>query len=326
LTILVADDDPVSRRLLEATVTRLGHEPIAVADGRHALEVLLAPDRPAPRLAILDWDMPEIDGIEVCRQVRQRPTPYVYIVMLTARERREDMLRALAAESDEFLTKPFDPVELQARLRSGERILTLQQDLLNAHQALQFEADHDALTGLLNRGAIIDLLDREASRMSREGRALGVALIDVDLFKRINDTLGHLAGDDVLRGVAQRMVERARAHEAIGRYGGEEFLMVLPGAEGPAATRVAERLRRAVAARPFTSGGTKIPVTTSIGIAWSPNPAGRVEALVHLADAALYQAKSSGRNRVELAGRDTPVPPWVNRLKLLSAFAQASRE
>jgi diguanylate cyclase (GGDEF)-like protein len=227
----------------------------------------------------------------------------VYVILLTARDRREDMLNALEAESDEFLTKPFDALELRARLRSGERVLTLQQDLLNAQQALRFEASHDYLTGLLNRGAILETLEREARRASRERRPLAVGLIDIDWFKSINDSLGHAAGDDVLRQTAQRMVEHAREHETIGRYGGEEFLMVLPGADGQAAERAAERLRRSVSCEPMRAGATTVTVTTSTGIAWSSDPAERVEELIHLADGALYQAKAGGRDRVEVAFR-----------------------
>jgi diguanylate cyclase (GGDEF)-like protein len=301
MKVLIADDDRVSRRLLEATVTRLGHEVTAVADGLQAMAALAAPD--GPRLAILDWMMPGADGIDVCRTVRSRSGPYVYVILLTARDRREDMLNALEAESDEFLTKPFDALELRARLRSGERVLTLQQDLLNAQQALRFEASHDYLTGLLNRGAILETLEREARRASRERRPLAVGLIDIDWFKSINDSLGHAAGDDVLRQTAQRMVEHAREHETIGRYGGEEFLMVLPGADGKAAERAAERLRKSVSHEPMRAGARTVTVTTSTGIAWSSDPAERVEELIQLADGALYQAKAGGRDRVEVAFR-----------------------
>jgi diguanylate cyclase (GGDEF)-like protein len=296
MKVLVADDDRVSRRLLEATVARLGHEVTAVADGLQAMAALAAPG--GPRLAILDWMMPGADGIDVCRTARHRNGPYIYVVLLTARDQREDMLSAFEAEADEFLTKPFDALELRARLRSGERVLKLQQDLLDAQAALRYEATHDHLTGLLNRGAILQTLRGEARRASREGRPLAVGLIDIDHFKQINDTLGHGAGDQVLREVAERMAGETREHERIGRYGGEEFLIVLPGADAHVASRAAERLRSVVSDEPMLPGTARLTVTTSTGVAWSLEPFETVDELVQLADAALYQAKAAGRNRV----------------------------
>jgi diguanylate cyclase (GGDEF)-like protein len=294
--ILIADDEPVSRRLLEGTLVRLGHEVIAVEDGDQALAALLAPD--GPRLAILDWMMPGIDGLDVCRQVRQRPTPYTYLILLTSRDQRSDMLEGLDTGADDFLTKPCDAVELRVRLRSGERVIALQEHLLEAQAALRFEACHDRLTGLANRGSILDQLHKELKRARRERAPLSVLLADLDHFKSINDDYGHAVGDKVLREVGTRMRSVLRASDAIGRYGGEEFLIVLPRATVEGAQEVGERVRTAVCAEPVSDNGLVIPASTSIGAASTATTGFDPDALVRAADAALYRAKAQGRDRV----------------------------
>ena len=197
MKILIADDEPVSRRLLEGTLKKLGHDVLAVEDGTQAVATLLEAD--GPRMAILDWMMPGCDGLAVCREVRKRAAPYTYVILLTSRDRRSDMVEALDAEVDDFLTKPFDAVELRARLRSGERVLPLQETLLRAQEMLRHEATHDRLTGLWNRARIIDQLGREARRAEREKARLAVLLADIDHFKQVNDTYGHGVGDVVLQ-------------------------------------------------------------------------------------------------------------------------------
>ena len=296
MRILIADDDPVSRRLLEATLDRLGHQVVSVADGTAATAALLSPD--GPRLAVLDWMMPGADGLAVCRAIRRRQAPYVYIILLTSHNRREDLVAGLDAEADDFLTKPLDVVELRARLRSGERVISLQEGLLQAHEALRRLAAHDDLTGLWNRRMILDRLEKELHRAKRESMHLGVALVDLDQFKQINDTYGHAAGDDVLRHAADRMRTILRDYDYLGRYGGEEFLIVVSNTEAATATEVAERCRRAVAERPATIGDRRVAVTVSVGVA-STHVVGYDElALIQAADAAMYQAKAEGRNRV----------------------------
>jgi diguanylate cyclase (GGDEF)-like protein len=296
MKILIADDDPVSRRLLEATLIRLEHEVVAVSNGTDAIAALVAPD--GPRLAVLDWMMPGADGLAVCRAVRQRTAPYAYLILLTARDRREDLMAGLAAEADDFLTKPLDIVELQARLRSGERVLRLQEGLLAAQEALRRRATHDDLTGLWNRGMILDRLAQELSRARREGTSVGVAMADLDHFKQINDTYGHAAGDAVLRHASQRMRDTLRVHDCLGRYGGEEFLIVAPNCTGSALETVAERSRAAVESEPVVIGASTIAVTVSVGIASTLGTNYDETALMRAADAALYEAKARGRNRV----------------------------
>jgi two-component system cell cycle response regulator len=299
MNILIADDDPVSRRRLEVTLTRLGHAPVPVSDGGAALAALAAPD--SPRLAILDWMMPVASGLEVCRALRRRPAPYVYVILLTSRDRREDMVAALEADADDFLTKPFDAVELRARLRSGARVLELQESLLAAQEGLRFQATHDPLTDLWNRAQVLAELERELARQARHGGALAVALADLDHFKWVNDTHGHAAGDAVLRQAAQRMRQALRNCDLLGRYGGEEFLIVLPGCDLAAAACGAERLRELIAARPMRAGELLLPVRVSIGVAAGDGEVRDPACLIAAADQALYRAKELGRNRVALA-------------------------
>jgi diguanylate cyclase (GGDEF)-like protein len=296
--ILIADDDPVSRRVLEGTLTRLGHEVVTVAEGRSAIHELLAPL--GPTLAILDWMMPEVDGLAVCREVRRRPEPYVYVILLTARDRREDMVAALDAGADDFLTKPLDTVELRARLRSGERVLDLQAHLLETQAALRHQATHDYLTGLWNRRMILEELGREVNRASHNDVALSVAVADIDHFKSINDTHGHAAGDLVLQETGKRIRTVLRDYDAVGRLGGEEFLLLLPGCNKADGMEIADRARQAVAAEPIALPNGRVQVTLSLGVATrKPSAPADASTLVEAADAALYRAKANGRNRVE---------------------------
>jgi diguanylate cyclase (GGDEF)-like protein len=295
MRILIAEDDAVSRRILEVTIVRLGHEAIVVTNGSDAEEVLLRPD--GPRLAVLDWMMPGMDGLAVCRSVRRRVNPYVYVVLLTARDRQEDMAVALEADVDDFLTKPFDHEELQARLRSGERLLRLQETLLQTQEALRYQASHDNLTGMWNRRMVREQLTTEFSREKRAGKPIAVALADLDHFKRVNDTYGHSAGDALLREAGVRMRSALRAYDSIGRYGGEEFLIVLPGCDTEEALFVAERARATVATPMFVRD-IQMPLNVSLGVASTRTAMDDPDALIQAADEALYRAKAAGRNRV----------------------------
>jgi two-component system cell cycle response regulator len=291
----------VTRRMLEAFLKKWGYEPVSVNDGREAWQLLQRPD--APRLAILDWMMPGMDGVFVCNEVRKRQIqPYIYIILLTAKERKEDVIAGLEAGADDFLTKPFDPYELKARLRGGERVVHLQRQLFAARDALQEQATHDPLTALLNRPACLEILQQELTRAKREGKPIGVIMIDLDHFKRINDSCGHLIGDLVLVEVARRMRASVRSYDVVGRYGGEEFLVVLPGCDDTSAVNQAERLRDAMAGSPIGVPDRPLIITLSLGVACTQIPdEGDLRKLLSAADKALYRAKMLGRNRVELA-------------------------
>ncbi|MBZ5502908.1 MAG: diguanylate cyclase [Acidobacteriia bacterium] len=308
-SILIAEDDLVSRHLLETILGKWGYRVIAVSDGLEALRVLKGDD--APSLAILDWMMPGMEGPEVCRRVRELPQrPYTYIVLLTARTQQGDLLRGLESGADGYLTKPFDAEELRARVHVGERIVNLQNNLLAAREELEFRATHDALTGIWNRGVVLDALQRECSRQAREGGSVGTIMIDLDHFKQVNDTHGHPCGDIVLREIARRLGSCVRPYDTLGRYGGEEFLVVVPSADSVGALRMAERMREAIRATPITTQQGPVRITASLGVAVSGN--GQLlnpEALLRLADDALYRAKARGRNCCELAPPVEPEAP-----------------
>ena len=306
MTILIADDDPVARRLLERTLQRLGHEVVAVADGTEALYALLDPT--GPRMAILDWMMPGLDGLAVCRAVRDRDAPYVYLILLTARDGDDDVVAGLVAEADDYLTKPFDARELNARIQSGERILELEAKLLTAEKDLRHEATHDRLTGLWNRGMVLDELERTIKRVRRTGEHLTVALADVDHFKVVNDTYGHDAGDRVLREAARRIRTSLRDVDAVGRYGGEEFLIVLASRDSAGQLAALDRVGLAVSQTPIDIGLARVTLTLSMGAARSLSSEPDAATLISAADEALYRAKGNGRNCLKLSWRPTPLP------------------
>jgi diguanylate cyclase (GGDEF)-like protein len=299
--ILIAEDDPVSRHMLRAFLVKWDYEVVAATDGIEALRILESDD--APPLAVLDWMMPGLEGPQVCQRVREHAErPYVYVLLLTARSQKVDLLRGLESGADDYLTKPFDAQELRARLRVGQRILDLQDSLIAAREELRFRATHDTLTGISNRASVLDAVSREQSRHLREGGSFGVILADLDHFKRINDTRGHLCGDAVLKEAAQRMTRCVRPYDTVGRYGGEEFLIVAPSLDGSGALGLAERIRKEIEFKPINTDSVDVPVTASFGVAVTvPGKPLEAHALLLLADKALYRAKDNGRNRSELA-------------------------
>jgi two-component system, cell cycle response regulator len=312
MKILVAEDDLVTRRMLQAYLEKWGYEVEMVEDGQRAWQILQQPN--APRLTLLDWMMPEMDGMTICREVRRlNIQPYIYLILLTARRYQEDVVAGLEAGADEYLTKPFDPYELRARLRAGARIVELQDSLIQAREALRDLAMHDPLTQLLNRRATMEILNSELSRSNREGKSLTVMMVDIDHFKSVNDRFGHPAGDQVLCEVARRLRASIRAYDAVGRIGGEEFLVVAPGCETAPSRARAEGLREEICSKPVVLKDLAIHVTVSVGIATSPEPQPQdLEALLSAADQALYRAKENGRNRVEGESCFTPFSPTTD--------------
>jgi two-component system, cell cycle response regulator len=294
--VLVAEDDASSRFRLQTALRSWGYDVTSVENGRQAIAALARPD--GPSLAILDWSMPEADGLEVCRTLRSNPKArYVYAILLTSHDRDEDVIAGFDAGADDYVTKPFNAKELRARVRSGARIVQLQQQLVDAHEELREKAMHDPLTGLLTRGAFFEIGDHELARAKRTRAPLSIVMADIDHFKSINDRFGHLGGDEVLREVARRLRTTFRKEDAVGRYGGEEFVALAVGCEGADALRLADRFRQAVSGEPFTVGTTLVDVTTSVGVV-TGMAGDNVETLVRAADEALYCAKTAGRNRV----------------------------
>lgn len=301
MKILIADDEVMSRRLLQKTMERAGYEVTAVGDGRQAADELCKSE--GPKLALLDWMMPELDGPGVCREVRSRKEhSYVYMILLTSKEKKEHVVAGLESGADDYLTKPFDLEELKARLRTGKRILDLEDRLVEAREKMRFQATHDALTSLWNRGVIMDLLGRELARSRREGKCTAILLGDLDHFKQINDSHGHHAGDEVLKEAAKRLVSSVRSYDFVGRYGGEEFLVVLNNCDPAFGLVRAEDIRKVIGERPIYTSHGVVPVTMSLGLLLSQQWGHRTaEELLQEADGALYAAKGAGRNCVKVA-------------------------
>jgi diguanylate cyclase (GGDEF)-like protein len=297
--ILIADDSIVSRHLLEATLRRWGYEVVGVADGDRAWELLQQEN--APSIAILDWMMPGITGTEVCRRIRQSGRePYTYILLLTSRSQREDVIEGMEAGADDYVTKPFDEHELKVRLRAGTRIIELQSELLRAREALREQATRDSLTRLWNRSSILEILQREMARSQRERCSLGVLIVDLDEFKHVNDTYGHVVGDAVLAEAGRRMQNDMREYDSIGRYGGEEFLVILPGCDERTTLTQATRMCGNLASKPMIAQEQHLHLTASFGgTSVPPGTAVAAELVIRQADAALYRAKARGRNRAE---------------------------
>lgn len=308
MKVLVAEDDAVTRLMLRVFLQENGFEVEDVDNGGDAWKVLCEPG--APRLAILDWVMPEIEGPDVCRMLRERENDddtYTYVVLLTAKSDKRDIVAGIEAGADDYLTKPFDRDELHVRVRAGKRVIELQDRLIEVTHALENQATHDPLTGCLNRRAIFLALGIEIARAHREKRPLTIGMADLDHFKQVNDNYGHHAGDDVLHCFVDRIRAHLRPYDILGRYGGEEFLILTPGLPEARGIVPFERVREMVAAEAFNAAGAMLPVTCSIGVAQST---GDVDAatLLRAADAALYRAKAEGRNCIAVAAPEDYTP------------------
>ena len=299
MKILVADDDPVTLHMVVYRLRQWGHEVISCTDGDSALKLLEG--GLIPNVVILDWMMPGINGPELCQKIRARTDClYVFIVLLTGKNNPEDLIVGLDAGADDYLTKPFHLGELEARLRAGKRVVDLQNELIGARETLRIQAMHDSLTQLLNHGAILDSLLGEINRAHRAHQPLSLILADLDGFKNVNDSYGHVVGDQVLVEVARRMRNCLRSYDAIGRYGGEEFLVIMPNSEDSQALQLAERIRLAVSSEPFRLPQVDLTITVSQGVVtWMKPESVPIEQLIQAADRALYSVKNSGRNGVE---------------------------
>jgi two-component system, cell cycle response regulator len=307
MRILLVEDSAIDRQQIGAHLKEWNLDFVAVEDGAEAWNLLQKPD--APTLVLLDWVLPGLDGIELCQRIRTLGAngTYVYAVMLTAKDRKQHLLTAMAAGADDYLVKPVDPSELKARLLVAKRILDLQQ-------SMRFAATHDFLTKLLNRAEILASLKREMSRSEREEKPVAILMADLDHFKKINDSLGHAAGDAVLREVGERLKADLRSYDLVGRYGGEEFLIILPNCGLAVATRRADEIRCLVCKDAIVTTFAAVPVTVSIGVTAAEDARNlTIEELLQQADEALYLAKKNGRNRVQTFCADDLVaacPPF----------------
>lgn len=293
MRILIAEDEPVARQLLQNSLLEWGYEVVVARDGKEALAILDQADRPS--LAVLDWMMPGADGPEICRWLRScQKDSYVYIILLTARNQEGDLVRGLESGADDYMVKPFKSDELKYRLRIGQRIIEQEQKILRL-------ASTDDLTGLLTRRAFRERMENEMQRMRREKGMMGIIIGDIDLFKSVNDTYGHLAGDMVLQHFAQCLQENCRSYDYVGRYGGEEFIIGVPGAGLLETTEIAERIRNTIqnTSIPLPGRDAVIKITASFGVDAVNLRNGNVhmaEELINHADEALYLAKARGRN------------------------------
>ena len=298
MKVLIAEDEPVSRRLLESFLRKWGYDVLVTCDGSEAWEALQETD--SPNLVVSDWMMPETDGLELCRKIRGMDrSGYNYFILLTAKGRKNDVIQGLEAGADDFLIKPFDKEELQYRIRIGERIIELERRVMDL-------AATDYLTGVLNRRAFMERLEQEIERSRRGNTSLSLIMADIDYFKRVNDRFGHQEGDIVLQKFVDQLTTSLRGYDFISRYGGEEFFVCLPGADGSQAGSVAERLRKKVEEMEvvFPGSSQSIRITASFGVAcFMLEPQESIDSLIKRADEAMYRAKNEGRNRICLAGR-----------------------
>ncbi|MDD2372980.1 MAG: diguanylate cyclase [Syntrophomonadaceae bacterium] len=293
MKVLIADDDALSRKILEDCLSEWGYDILMAHNGNEAWDILEKIDR--PNMAVLDWMMPGMDGVEICRKLRQLKLPnYVYVILLTARSKREDVISGLESGADDYIIKPFNREELKSRLKIGQRIIELEHRILRL-------ASTDYLTGLLNRRAFLERLERELNRCQREASPMGIIIMDIDHFKRVNDNFGHQVGDLVLQELSHTLVELCRVYDFTGRYGGEEFIVCLPGADKWNTYQIAERMRSTIESKKtfLLDKKSNVSVTASFGIvSMEPGQIKSADRLINEADEALYRAKEQGRNRV----------------------------
>ncbi|MGA2100474.1 MAG: diguanylate cyclase [Candidatus Sulfotelmatobacter sp.] len=308
MRILLAEDSPVYQHLISGYLTEWGFDFELARDGAQAWKLLREPN--APVLALLDWVLPTLNGLEVCRNIRKRALNerYVYTVLLTGKSDRKDLIEAMEAGADDYLVKPFDAQELRARLLAGKRILDLHDELTSAQESVRFAARHDFLTRLWNRAEIVSFLERELARAKREKQPLGIVLLDVDHFKSINDSFGHRRGDIVLKELAQRLRSQLTVYDGVGRYGGAQFLLVLPSCDLAGALARTDEIRRFIAQVPFVPDLGSLSITVSMGVTVAHSGAGDLSTLLHDADLALHRAKNNGRSRTEYSGVSASLP------------------
>jgi two-component system, cell cycle response regulator len=337
--ILIVDDHEDNVELLRARLESWGYRTVSAMDGPTALQLVEASP---PDLILLDVMMPVMGGIEVARRVKGNPAlPFIPIFMQTALDATEKKVVGLEAGADDFITKPIDFAELKARLTSMLRIKRLQEELeqrerelMDANKRLQYMSQTDALTGLDNRRHLEERIDEMFQHARRMNEPFSCVMVDLDRFKSVNDTYGHQAGDAVLKQCADILRHEAREIDRTGRFGGEEFMLLLPGAQIEDAATFAERVRKHIEEHTFSFDGTSIQRTASLGVSsWPHERIANCDELVRAADEALYVAKETGRNRVvrfdsdefneHLAANDGPDKPRGDSVTPAPAVADA---
>ncbi len=301
MRVLLADSDSERMRQLEGWLSKWGYEVTPSRNGVDAWAKIESERKPV--LAVLAWRMEGMLGIDVCRRLRLHPDlPSAYVLLLVDSRGQEELFDGLNAGADDFLFAPLDSVETRARIRTGARVLETELALKASQDALRVQSTRDAITGSWNHASILEVLQKERDRARRKSGSVGVVLADLDEFRKVNENLGHPVGDEVLREAARRMNSSVRPYDSVGRYGGEEFLIVLPGSDGLGALTVAERIRENFAGRPVLTSAGPVPVTLSLGVAAEGGEAGLDDsALLIAAGSALARAQRSGRNRTALA-------------------------
>lgn len=302
MKILIVDDERMQRRIVEKTLNRIGYDVVPVNNSDTAWQHI---EDEGIRFVITDWEMPDINGVQLIQKIRTAELPrYIYIILLTSKDKVDDVVEGLLAGADDYLTKPFDPRELEARVAVGERLLTLEDNLVTARNQLEQLAMVDSLTGLMNRRAIYKFGRAELERARRESTALSVIFLDVDKFKSVNDQYGHLTGDEVLKAISQTILERSRSYDGIGRWAGDEFLVILPGVSAVNAEKATKRILDGISALNLAlPDGSLLQISASAGIASLARVTASATVLddvIQYSDEALYRAKEAGGNRSEL--------------------------
>ena len=297
MKILIAHDNPVSRRILSKIVTDLGYEPVTVNSGEDTLEYVKQNEC---SVVLLDWMLPGMDGIEVCRQIRMLDSEYVcYIIISSAREGSDDIGRALRAGANDYISKKTSSTELKARIGVGIRTAQLEKKLIDLNNRLKYLVRIDSLTGLLNHTAILKELSIELDRGRRDATSTSILMLDLDRFKTVNDTFGHQIGDKTLIRFSSLLSQNCRSFDRIGRYGGEEFLIVLPRTDEEECLAIGNRIRIQTGTLQLGDDINNLRITCSIGCCTTVNSQKRSFSLIAAADSALFRAKKAGRNLVK---------------------------